>query len=277
MAVEPGRYTLASSDVERARLERQGAHARPVTERLFRAAGIGHGARVLDVGSGAGDVAMLAAELVGESGSVVGIDRDDAQLDTAATRCSEAGLRNVRFVVGDLNNPPTGPFDAVVGRFVLMYQPDPDATLRALANRLVPGGVMAFVEYALTLGEGTAGTMTWPEHRLAPSMRSWIHDAFAATNVAPMMGLRLRAAFRAAGLEPQEHVEANSIVYMGVEAAEMGAGLVRSMLPVIIEHGIATADEIDIDTLANRLVAAAGDDELMSVLPRAIATWARKP
>ena len=119
--------------------------------------------------------------------------------------------------------------------------------------------------------------MIWPEHRLAPSLRSWIHDAFVATNVAPMMGLRLRAALGAAGLEPQEHVEANSIVYMGVEAAEMSAGLVRSMLPVIIEHGIATADEIDIDTLANRLVEAAGDDELMLVLPRAIATWARKP
>ena len=90
MAVEPGRYTLASSEGERARLARQAAHARPATERLFRVAGIGAGARVLDVGSGAGDVAMLAAELVGESGSVVGIDRDEAQLDTAATRCADA-------------------------------------------------------------------------------------------------------------------------------------------------------------------------------------------
>ena len=158
-----------------------------------------------------------------------------------------------------------------------MYQPDPDATLRALANRLVPGGVMAFVELALTLGEGTAGALIWPEHGLAPSMRSWVHDAFAATNVTPLMGLRLRATFRAAGLEPQEPVEAHSIVYTGVEAAEMNAAFVRSMLPVLIEHGIATADEIDIDTLADRLVAAADEDELIYVLPPAIAAWARKP
>jgi ubiquinone/menaquinone biosynthesis C-methylase UbiE len=277
MAVEPDRYTLTSSDAERTRLARQAAHARPVTERLFRVAGIGAGARVLDVGSGAGDVAMLAAELVGESGSVVGIDRDEAQLNVAATRCSEAGLRHVRFEVCDLDDPPAGPFDAVVGRFVLMYQPDPDATMRALAHRVGPGGVAAFVELALTLGGGTVEALSWPEHPLARSLRSWIHDAFAATNVARLMGLRLRAAFRAAGLEPQEPVEANSIVYTGVEAAEMNAGLVRSMLPVILEHGIATADEVDIDTLADRLIAAAGDEELIYVVPRAIAAWARKP
>jgi hypothetical protein len=57
----------------------------------------------------------------------------------------------------------------------------------------------------------------------------------------------------------------------------MNAGLVRSMLPVIVEHGIATADEVDIDTLTDRLIAAAGDEELIYVVPRAIAAWARKP
>ena len=277
MAGARGEYTLASSGAERARLARQAERIRPATERLFRSAEIGPGARVLDVGSGAGDVALVVAELVGEAGSLVGIDRDQAQLDTAARRCAEAGRANVRFEVGDLHDPPAGPFDAIVGRFVLMYQPDPGAAIRTLATRLAPGGSMAFLELALPLGADTSGALSWPEHRLVAAIRSWISAAFSATGVAPLMGLRLRGTFQAAGLEPQDPLEGFAIVYAGREAAEMVAGLVRSMLPVIIEHHIATAAEIDIDTLADRLVDAAEGEELIYSLPLAIAAWARKP
>ena len=56
---------------------------------------------VLDVGSGAGDVAFLAAELVGGSGAVVGVDRSLAALDTAHARAAERWLRNVSFLEGD--------------------------------------------------------------------------------------------------------------------------------------------------------------------------------
>jgi ubiquinone/menaquinone biosynthesis C-methylase UbiE len=277
MAGAKGEYTLASSGAERARLARQAERIRPATERLFRTAEIGPGACVLDVGSGAGDVALLVAQLVGESGSVVGVDRDQAQLDTAARRCAEAGFANVRFDVADLHDPPPGPFDAIVGRFVLMYQPDPDAAVRMLATRLVPGGTMAFLELALPLGDETSGALSWPEHRLVPCIRSWISAAFAATGVTPLMGLRLRGAFRAAGLEPQDPVEGFAIVYSGREAAEMTTGLVRSMLPVIIEHNIATEADVNIDSLADRIVEAAGDEELVYSLPLGIAAWARKP
>jgi hypothetical protein len=57
------------------RLMLQAAIPRPITERLLRGAGIRHGMRVLGLGCGAGDLALLAAELVGVSGSVVGLDR----------------------------------------------------------------------------------------------------------------------------------------------------------------------------------------------------------
>jgi ubiquinone/menaquinone biosynthesis C-methylase UbiE len=256
---------------------RQALAQKPFTERLFRAAGITSGARVLDVGSGAGDVAMLAAELVGESGSVVGIDCDEAQVDFAATRCSEAGFTNVGFVVADLNDPPGGPFDAVVGRLVLQYQGDPDAAVRALASRLVPGGVMAFVEQVAPLGEGSIGEFVWPEHQLGRSIRSWVHDGFVARDVIPRMGLRLRSAFRAAGLEPQDPAEASSVVFTGDEAADVYAGWVRTMLPVIVEGGMVTAEQIDIDTLADRLIQAAGDKEFILLVPTVVAAWARKP
>jgi SAM-dependent methyltransferase len=73
-------YAMGSTDRERQRLMRQGEVLREPLAAAFRAAGIGPGMRVLDIGSGAGDVALLAAELVGPTGSVVGLDRDAASV-----------------------------------------------------------------------------------------------------------------------------------------------------------------------------------------------------
>src|SRR5258708_19789388 len=68
-------YALGYTSTEHDRLIRQAARIEPILERLFRQAGIGPGQRVLDLGSGVGDVSMLAARLVGPSGEVVGIER----------------------------------------------------------------------------------------------------------------------------------------------------------------------------------------------------------
>jgi hypothetical protein len=64
-------YALGNTDAEHERLIRQAARLAPLTERLFREAGIGAGQRVLDLGSGVGDVAMLAARLEVICGSVL--------------------------------------------------------------------------------------------------------------------------------------------------------------------------------------------------------------
>ena len=82
----PKTYELRSSETEHRRLVRQAWLLEPLTERLFREAGIGHGMRVLDLGCGMGDVAMLAARLVGPSGRVVAVDLDDIVLANASQR-----------------------------------------------------------------------------------------------------------------------------------------------------------------------------------------------
>ena len=117
-------YVLGSTDFEHQRLIRQAAYLAPITEQLFREAGIGRGQRVLDLGSGAGDVAMLAARLVGPSGEVVGIERDAHSITRARTRVAHAGFDNVSFVQCDASQVEAGaPFDAVVGRFILQHLP----------------------------------------------------------------------------------------------------------------------------------------------------------
>jgi ubiquinone/menaquinone biosynthesis C-methylase UbiE len=96
-------YVLGHSKNEIQRLISQAAIFRPVTERLLRAVKIGPGMRILDLGCGAGDVSMVAAEFVGPTGLVVGIDRNQEVLTLAAERARAAGLPQIRFARRRLN------------------------------------------------------------------------------------------------------------------------------------------------------------------------------
>src|SRR5713226_1657897 len=87
-------YALGGTNAEHERLIRQSARLAPFTERFFRDAGIGPGQRVLDIGSGVGDVAMLAAKIVGPSGEVVGVERDAGTIARARARVAEAGFNH---------------------------------------------------------------------------------------------------------------------------------------------------------------------------------------
>ena len=95
-------YTMGRSQSEERRLSAQAALYERRTRFLFEAAGITQGMSVLDVGSGAGDVSFLVAELVGAEGHVVGIDMNPEIVTTATVRAGELGLQQVSFVAGDV-------------------------------------------------------------------------------------------------------------------------------------------------------------------------------
>jgi 2-polyprenyl-3-methyl-5-hydroxy-6-metoxy-1,4-benzoquinol methylase len=97
-------YALGYSPAEIQRPKNQGAMLRPITERVLRNAGIDAGIRVLDLGCGAGDVSMLAAELLGPEGSIVGIDRNQESLNVAKERAREDGLRQISFVQASIES-----------------------------------------------------------------------------------------------------------------------------------------------------------------------------
>jgi SAM-dependent methyltransferase len=90
-------YAFADRAQEQRRLATQAELLDPLTERVFREAGLGTGMRVLDLGSGAGDVAILAARLVGREGEVIGVERDPEAVAWAADRVAQVGLSNVRW------------------------------------------------------------------------------------------------------------------------------------------------------------------------------------
>src|SRR5579864_1690330 len=102
-------YPFQRSEEERQRLVAQGALLAPLTQRLLEKAGISSGMHVLDIGSGSGDVALLAARLVGSRGSVIGADLDPAQVAFAEQRARADGLTNVRFTVGDFREIELSP------------------------------------------------------------------------------------------------------------------------------------------------------------------------
>jgi ubiquinone/menaquinone biosynthesis C-methylase UbiE len=135
-------YQLGHSEAELKRLMVQASVLRPITEQLLRRAGIRPGMRILDVGCGAGDVSMLAADLVGPSGSVVGIDRSAEALALAEHRAQP--YRNIAFRQADVQEyDGDKSFDMVVARYVLLHQPDPVPFLRAAARLVRPSGVVA--------------------------------------------------------------------------------------------------------------------------------------
>ena len=142
-------YLFGHSDRELERLQLQARCLEGLTRRLIRECGVKAGMRVLDIGTGVGDVAMLLAEAVGANGRVVGVDAEERALQTARRRAEEAGFTQIEFVVGtDQTLNDHAPFDAAIGRCVLQHQPDPTAMVRRAASAVKSGGIVAFMEPA---------------------------------------------------------------------------------------------------------------------------------
>lgn len=264
-------YPLGYSEEEARRLARQGALLEEPTAHVLRRAGLREGMQVLDVGSGVGDVSLLAARLVGKGGSVLGIERTPSSVETARQRIAALGAENVAFAEGDLASfDPDRTFDAIIGRFILLYLPEPAAVLRRLLKHLRPGGIVAFQEYDMSL------TSQFPNSVLFEKIRGYILKAFLAAGAELDMGTKLPSTFLRAGLPPPE-MTAITLVGFGPswEGYEYITSVVRSLVPLMERSGIASAAEIDIDTLADRLREDAIGNERVIYLPRLVGAWAR--
>lgn len=130
--------------------ERFMVNTAPATARLLGRAGVRAGQRVLDIASGTGEPAIPAAERVGPSGSVLGLDFVEDMLAFAREKAAARGLRNVEFrrQDGEQLDVPDASVDAVTMRWGLMFMPDPVACLRRALAALKPGGRIALSTWA---------------------------------------------------------------------------------------------------------------------------------
>src|SRR5690348_6863261 len=94
----PADYAFAQAPDETRRLKRQAELLSRFTRLLLDSAGISSGMKVLDVGTGIGDVAFLVAEQVGPQGTVTGVDMNPAMIEVARQRAQAAGITNVAFL-----------------------------------------------------------------------------------------------------------------------------------------------------------------------------------
>jgi SAM-dependent methyltransferase len=245
----PPPYVFERSE-EAARLSQQGRFLAPLTRRLLEDAGVSEGMKVLEVGCGAGDVTLLLAEMVGPGGHIVGVDSNAVVLETARQRVREAGWSTVSLVSGDMGTVALDDdFDAVVGRLILVHVPDKVALLRRVGALVRPGGLVAFQE-----PDHTCPVATWPRARLFEQAWYWWLEATRRAGLERQMGLKLFGVFLDAGLPaPQMRLERVMGGGPDWDGYDHLASLVRGLLLLIVQAGIAMPEEVAIDTLTQRL------------------------
>jgi SAM-dependent methyltransferase len=266
-------YVLGSHDAEIARLQTQAERLAEPTAVLFARGGIRPGMRVLDLGSGPGDVAFLVADMVGPEGVVVGVEQDPAQIAAATRRRDASGRRNVDFRAGDARSYVADePFDAVVCRLLLMHLPDAVDVLAHQRGNLREGGVFVAVDYDI------GGARTLPEVPLFTQVGAWIDAGFAHAQADPRVGMRLPLLFEQAGYADVGSlgVQAYSSPRDG-RAARYVVEVARAMRHAIVASGAATEEEMGLDTLADRLVAAIDDAGAVYTVPTVVGGWGRRP
>ena len=116
------------------------------SEKIFPTLEIGEGDKAVDVGCGFGDTAIQIAKRVGPQGSVLGLDCCDAFLEHGRADAKAAGVTNVTFVEGDVQNYPFEPIhDFCFSRFGTQFFENPVAGLRSMRTSLKPGGIMTMI------------------------------------------------------------------------------------------------------------------------------------
>ena len=245
-------YVLGNSVQEQNRLQFQAAILEKWTRQFFVSAGVEPGMKVLDLGCGMGDVSMLAAEMVGPTGSVIGIDRDRAIVERARERARRAAPgASIEFLCANvLEFESPLDFDAVVRRYILLYQPDPVSAVRHAAKQVRFGGIVLFheMDFANPIRSYPYGTL------FGRLLYGLITDTVRRAGCHADLALHLTRIFRQAGL-PWPTIKAEVPIggehgcYLYTWLAET----LRSLLPRIEQFNLASAVELDLDTLVDRM------------------------
>ena len=264
-------YVLGHADVEVQRLLLQGRLYDDYTAHALRLAGLRPGMRVLDIGSGPGDVSFVAARLAGPSGSVLGVDAAPDMIELARARAAEKELSTVDFMQTAIDEIALDePVDAVIGRFILMHLPDPAATLRRLSNWVRPGGVIAFAENDIT------ETRSIPDLPLFGQVTKGIVRAFQAMGLSPKFGTTLHTIFADAGLgTPQLTLGAPIGTAADTDILAYAAEVWRLVSPIAQQMGFAIDELADIDEFVPRFREEAQAVDAVITMPPIITAWAQ--
>lgn len=191
------------------------------------------GGRVLDLGCGPGADLSDYADLVGPSGAVVGVERDDAAAEAARNRTLH--LPQVHVHVGDVHQLDVADdsFDAVHTDRVLQHVGNPTAVLAEATRVLRPGGRAAFAE-----PDWETLVIDHPEPRLSTSYTRYVTEIQVRN---ARIGRQLPRLAREAGLAVEAVIPVTA-VFDDARAADMILGLHR-VTERAVEHTLMTPDD----------------------------------
>ena len=118
----------------------------------FKMGALPRGATVVDIGSGGGMDCLLAAQQVGPTGRVIGIDMTDAMLDRSRRAAAEAGFEHVRFEKAEMTRLPLddNSVDVVISNGVINLAPDKVAVFKELYRVVKTGGRLQFADIIMS-------------------------------------------------------------------------------------------------------------------------------
>ncbi|MBV9871440.1 MAG: methyltransferase domain-containing protein [Frankiaceae bacterium] len=202
-------YVLEISEGEIARYRMMAEHAISDEADLLAKAGITEGATVADIGCGPAAISVALARLVGESGRVIGVERDGPSRQAAAQVVAAAGVDNVEIREGEAaaTGLEPGSVDAVVMRHVLAHNGGSEAAIvEHLAQLVRPGGSVYLVDVDLRAMRVLDNDPDVDE------LVARYPDFHATLGNDPLIGLRLASLLRGAGLVVSEFVGRYNIV-----------------------------------------------------------------
>jgi SAM-dependent methyltransferase len=246
-----------------------------MTRRYLVDAGVTQAMRVIEIGCGGGEVTEILAELVGRSGFVVAIDRDEKALAIARDRMRDRRIEHVQFTSADIAEDASSlealartSFDVLAGRRVLMYLRNPAAVLRCLSGWLRSGGLVVFEESDTTMVPARRSPM--PAHDQASE---WLRKMLLAEGANVAMGFDLPSTFSLAGLE-LERIRAEAVI-QGQGTQYPLPALLQLLQSRVIAAGIAT--QVEVDELVARLEGESHDPTRVYVSDMSFCAWGRKP
>jgi ubiquinone/menaquinone biosynthesis C-methylase UbiE len=266
-------YVLGHTDNERRRLALQASIINPLTDAFLCRAGVSAGMHVLELGCGVGEVSQIVVRLVGPYGHVHCLDIDSDSLEIARGRILSAGHDHVTFEQTEvMQHTPTRPYDAVIGRHILLHASDALAVLQKAVAMVHKGGLIAFQEHDISFY-----SRGYPEQTLLFSILDLMTEFWHRAVPRPNIGSQLFWLMQEAGLPPPE-CRAESVMDGGPHSPvyEWIAETMRSLMPRMEALGMTGAAALDLDTLAQRLRLEAVEKRGVVISAPLIGAFARK-
>jgi ubiquinone/menaquinone biosynthesis C-methylase UbiE len=232
------RYVIRGGTDDRARLALLASARRASTVELLHVSGLREGMHCLDLGCGAGAVTHEIADLIGETGSVVGVDMDDEILAIARHTARDKGLSNVEFRKADVNDwDEPSSYDFVYSRFLLQHLSRPVDLLRRMWRAVRPGGVLAVEDADFD------GLFCEPDNDGFRFYKTMYMRALTENGGDPAAGRRLLRHFLNAGIDRAELRMSQTASSTG-ETKRLSVATLAATAHSIVEAGLATEAEV---------------------------------